>query len=371
MRSKTLDPTRTGQEAEALEDGLRSRIIGQENAIHQVVEMYETYTSGLSFPGRPIANLMFLGPTGSGKTRLVEAVAECLLQNPNAVIKIDCAEFQHSHEISKLVGSPPGYLGHRETKPLLTQEALDGQYTPEARLSIVLFDEIEKASDALWNLLLGILDKATLTLGDNSKVDFSRAMIFMTSNVGAREMSTLMKPKLGFTGPAENRCDTADVNAPLSSEMARSGIQAACRKFTPEFINRIDKMVVFRPLGAGDLSRILEIELNSVRQRVLSAAGGLFVFTVTASGKQFLLDEGTNVEYGARHLKRAIERLVVQPLSRLMASGQIRNGDFIEIDYEPQSPVLTFSRQDEGWASREMARFVEATVESEAAFASA
>src|SRR5205809_3792511 len=148
-------------------------------------------------------------------------MAESLAGDPMAVVKIDCGEFQHSHDIAKLIGSPPGYLGHRETKPLLTQEALDGQHAPEAKLSIVLFDEIEKASDALWNLLLGILDKATLTLGDNSKVDFSKAMIFMTSNVGAREMSTLMKPKLGFTGPAENRCDTADVNAPLSSEMAR------------------------------------------------------------------------------------------------------------------------------------------------------
>src|SRR6266446_6832416 len=164
MRPTTLDPTKTGREAEALDLGLRSKIIGQEDAIHQVVEMYETHTSGLSFPGRPIANLMFLGPTGSGKTRLVEATAECLLQDPRAVIKIDCAEFQHSHEIAKLIGSPPGYIGHRETKPVLTQESLDEHHKPNARLSIVLFDEIEKASDTLWNLMLGILDKATLTL---------------------------------------------------------------------------------------------------------------------------------------------------------------------------------------------------------------
>jgi ATP-dependent Clp protease ATP-binding subunit ClpA len=201
MRPKTLDPTRTGQEAEALERGLRSKIIGQEHAVQQVVEMYETYLSGMSLPGRPIANLMFLGPTGSGKTRLVEATAECLLQDAGAVIKIDCAEFQHSHEIAKLIGSPPGYLGHRETKPVLRQESLDEHHKPNARLSIVLFDEIEKASDALWNLMLGILDKATLTLGDNTKVDFSRTMIFMTSNVGAREMSASMKPRLGFSSP--------------------------------------------------------------------------------------------------------------------------------------------------------------------------
>src|SRR4029453_17709500 len=175
---------------------------------------------------------MFLGPTGSGKTRLVEATAECLLNNPKAVIKIDCAEFQHSHEIAKLIGSPPGYLGHRDTRPALTQEILDKNHTPTVKMSIVLFDEIEKASDTLWNLLLGILDKATLTLGDNSKVDFSRAMIFMTSNIGAREMSTLMKPRLGFVGPVEN-CDSSDISEDLSIELTRGGVEAARRKFTP------------------------------------------------------------------------------------------------------------------------------------------
>jgi len=358
MRPRTLDPTKTGEEAEALEFGLRSKIIGQEDAIHQVVEMYQTYLSGMSSPGRPIANLMFLGPTGSGKTRLVEATAECLLQNAGAVIKIDCAEFQHGHEIAKLIGSPPGYLGHRETKPVLTQEALDQYHTPTVKVSIVLFDEIEKASDTLWNLMLGILDKATLTLGDNTKVDFSKAMIFMTSNVGAWEMSALTKPRLGFARLVEN------------CEIGRSGIEAARRKFTPEFINRIDKMVVFRSLGANELNRILDIELNYVRQRVLKADDGLlFGFAVTAAGKQFLLNEGTNVEYGARHLKRAIERFVVQPLSRLIASGQILNGDFIEIDCGPQASALTFSRQDESVPVREMARLADLAALSQAAFA--
>ena len=358
MRPRKLDPTKTGEEAEALEFGLRSKIVGQEDAIHQVVEMYQTYLSGMSSPGRPIANLMFLGPTGSGKTRLVEATAECLLQNAGAVIKIDCAEFQHGHEIAKLIGSPPGYLGHRETKPVLTQEALDQYHTPTVKVSIVLFDEIEKASDTLWNLMLGILDKATLTLGDNAKVDFSKAMIFMTSNVGAWEMSALTKPRLGFARLVEN------------CEIGRSGIEAARRKFTPEFINRIDKMVVFRSLGANELNRILDIELNSVRQRVLKADDGLlFAFAVTAAGKQFLLNEGTNVEYGARHLKRAIERFVVQPLSRLIASGQILSGDFIEIDCGPQAAALTFSRKEEDVAVPDMARLADLAALSQATFA--
>ena len=193
-----LDPTRTGRDAEALEGSLRRMIVGQDEAIQQIVNIYQMHLTGMTPSGRPIGNFLFLGPTGSGKTRIVEATAEALVTNPRAVIKIDCAEFQHSHEIAKLIGSPPGYLGHRETHPLLSQEVLNQYHTETCKLSFVLFDEIEKASDALWNLLLGILDKGTLTLGDNRKVDFSRALIFMTSNLGATEMSALMNPKLGF-----------------------------------------------------------------------------------------------------------------------------------------------------------------------------
>ncbi len=173
-------------------------IVGQDEAIQQIVNIYQMNLTGMTPPGRPIGNFLFLGPTGSGKTRIVEATAEALVKNARAVIKIDCAEFQHSHEIAKLIGSPPGYLGHRETHPLLSQEVLNQYHTETCKLSFVLFDEIEKASDALWNLLLGILDKGTLTLGDNRKVDFSRALIFMTSNLGATEMSALMNPRLGF-----------------------------------------------------------------------------------------------------------------------------------------------------------------------------
>src|SRR3989441_7846370 len=198
LYQQLLDPTRSGREAEQLEASLRSKIIGQDQAIRQIVSVYQTFLAGMCSPGRPIGNFLFLGPTGSGKTRLVEATAESLVGDARAVIKIDCAEFQHSHEIAKLIGSPPGYLGHRETHPLLSQEVLNQFHTDKMKLSFVLFDEIEKASDSLWNLLLGVLDKATLTLGDNRRVDFSRAMIFMTSNLGSSEMSALMSPRLGF-----------------------------------------------------------------------------------------------------------------------------------------------------------------------------
>src|SRR5271166_5553695 len=229
-----LDPTKTGRQAENLEKGLHHLIVGQEEAIHQIVRAYQTHVAGLTPAGRPIGNFLFLGPTGSGKTRIVEATAESMLKNARAVIKIDCAEFQHSHEIAKLIGSPPGYLGHRETHPLLSQEVLNQYHTETCKLSFVLFDEIEKASDALWNLLLGILDKGTLTLGDNRKVDFSRALIFMTSNLGATEMSALMNPRLGFAANVTPECQNGIVDEKMNGKIARSGVDAARRKFTPE-----------------------------------------------------------------------------------------------------------------------------------------
>src|SRR5438067_1382507 len=207
--NKVLDPTLTGRDAVDLDASLRRKIVGQDEAIEQIVNIYQTYLAGMNGPARPIGNFLFLGPTGSGKTRLVEATAESLLGDARAVIKIDCAEFQHSHEIAKLIGSPPGYLGHRETHPLLSQEVLNQYHTEQMKVSFVLFDEIEKASDALWNLLLGILDKATLTLGDNRRVDFSRALIFMTSNLGAAEMGSIMRPCLGFAAGEAERATAA------------------------------------------------------------------------------------------------------------------------------------------------------------------
>jgi ATP-dependent Clp protease ATP-binding subunit ClpB len=342
-RLASLDPTKTGRSAEHLANKLSHLVVGQDEAIQQIVRAYQTHVAGLSPVGRPIGNFLFLGPTGSGKTRIVEATAESLLQNSRAVIKIDCAEFQHSHEIAKLIGSPPGYLGHRETHALLSQEALNQHHTEKVKLSFVLFDEIEKASDALWNLLLGILDKATLTLGDNRKVDFSAAMVFLTSNLGAAEMSSLVSPRLGFHMPL---LDDNARNAKLSARVSGAGIAAARRKFTPEFINRLDKIVVFKSLGNEELRRIVDIELEMVQQRIQTAAASKpFVVNVTDTAREFLLVEGTDLRYGARHLKRAIERLLVQPLSNLMASGQIHHGDCIHVSHEDGSSVLMFGRE--------------------------
>jgi ATP-dependent Clp protease ATP-binding subunit ClpA len=338
-----MDPNKTGKQAEGLEEKLRSCIVGQDEAVHEIVRAYQTNVTGLSPMGRPVANFLFLGPTGSGKTRIVEAVAEFLLNTPRAVIKIDCAEFQHSHEIAKLIGSPPGYLGHRETHALLSQEALNQHHTDKIKLSFVLFDEIEKASDAVWNLLLGILDKGTLTLGDNRRVDFSASMIFMTSNLGAAEMSSLLSPRMGFQGP---RPEDPRSDAKLGARISECGIAAARRKFTPEFINRLDSMVVFKSLGEQELRKILDIELQMVYARIQAAAGNKpFVLNVADSARRHLLREGTDLRYGARHLKRAIERLLIQPISNLMASDQIRRGDRIYVTHANGSSFLTFSRE--------------------------
>ncbi len=359
-----LDPAKTGREAMSLESNLRRMIVGQDEAIEQIVNIYQMHLTGMSAPGRPIGNFLFLGPTGSGKTRTVEATAETLLKNPRAVIKIDCAEFQHSHEIAKLIGSPPGYLGHRETHPLLSQEVLNQYHTENIKLSFVLFDEIEKASDALWNLLLGVLDKATLTLGDNRKVDFSRAMIFMTSNLGAAEMSNLINPKLGFAvQEARQRTDQGIVDEKLAGKIARSGADAARKKFTPEFMNRLDKIVTFQPLGVEQLRKILDIELNLVQQRVFNTSNDrAFVFTLSDSSKAFLLEEGTDLKYGARHLKRAIERLLVQPMSNLIATDQVRGGDWIRVDFDDACRNLRFAREAEGLPVQDMARLVDTSV---------
>jgi ATP-dependent Clp protease ATP-binding subunit ClpB len=340
----TLNPDKKSPRAQEFETKLGSLIVGQERAVRRISGLYQIFLAGMQNPGRPIGTMIFLGPTGSGKTRVVEAAAEVLFSDTNAVVKIDCAEFQHSHEIAKLIGSPPGYLGHRETAPMLTQENLDKYHNERDKLTFVLFDEIEKASDALWQLLLGILDKATLTLGDNRKVDFSRCMIFLTSNLGAKEMSELITGSIGFA-PARGRSMVED---DVDQKIYRTASEAAKRKFSPEFMNRIDKVVVFRSLKEHHLRQILELELSQVQDRVMRGTGEKFVFTCTEEAKKFLLDEGIDFKYGARHLKRAIERFLVYPISNLVATGQVTTGDLVVIDYDVENGKLVFTKEEGG-----------------------
>jgi ATP-dependent Clp protease ATP-binding subunit ClpB len=337
-----LDPNQRSTDTLEFQGALREKIVGQEEGVQALVDLYQVFCAGLNSPGRPVGNLLFLGPTGSGKTRIVEAAAEILFGDARTVIKVDCAEFQHSHEIAKLIGSPPGYLGHRETHPLITQEELAKSHTEKLKLSFLLFDEIEKASDALWQLLLGMLDKATLTLGDNRRVDLSQTVIFLTSNLGGGEITELMNGGMGFVQPADKPA------AGLDQKVERTAVEAARRKFSPEFMNRLDKVVVFHPLRREQLEEVLDIELGQVQQRVLETAKGQFLFRVTNAGRDFLLKEGTDQRYGARHLKRAIERHVVYPLANLLATEQVRLGDLVRIDWDREHNNLTFVREGEG-----------------------
>ena len=333
-----LNPTSRSSKAEEFEAALRAKIVGQESGVRALADLYQVFCAGLNSPGRPVANLLFLGPTGSGKTRLVEAAAEILFGTPQAALKVDCAEFQHSHEIAKLLGSPPGYLGHRETQPLITQDTLCRYQNDNFKLSLLLFDEIEKASDALWQLLLGMMDKATLTLGDNRRVDLSQTVIILTSNVGAREINGLMTDSIGFVphdGPSVE----------LDNKIERTAIEAARRRFSPEFMNRLDKLVVFHSLHADQLNQILDIELNLVQHRILQTGREKFLFRVAPAARAYLLQEGTSMEYGARHLKRAIERHIVYPLANLLATHQVELGDILYIDWDDREMHLSFHKK--------------------------
>src|SRR5213595_1989793 len=340
-----LDPDRKSPRSQEFEDKLSSWIVGQERAVRRMSGLFQIYLAGMNNPTRPIGTMLFLGPTGSGKTRVVEAASEVLFNDPHAVVKIDCAEFQHSHEIAKLIGSPPGYLGHRETSPMLTQENLDKAHTDETKLTFVLFDEIEKASDSLWQLLLGILDKATLTLGDNRRVDFSKTVVIMTSNLGAREMSDIISGGIGFA-PTKGAKDPNDTE--VDQKIYRTAVEAARRKFSPEFMNRIDKVVVFRSLKEHHLKQILELELQAVQDRIMQSAGTKFVFQCSETAKDMLLKEGLDFKYGARHLKRAVERFLVYPLSNLVATGQIGLGDLVNVDLDEYTHKLIFSKRSGG-----------------------
>jgi len=337
-----LDPERKSPLTRKLEAELLARVVGQEQAVRSLTGLYEVALAGMNPPDRPIGTLLFLGPTGSGKTRVVEAAVEALFGTAAGLLKIDCAEYQHPHEIAKLIGSPPGYVGHRETSPMLTQESLDRRDATGTKLTFVLFDEIEKASPALWQLLLGVLDRGALTLGDNRRVDFSRAIVIMTSNLGAQEMSDMMSGGIGFgRGPSS----AADEDARFHEQLRRVALEAARRTFTPEFMNRIDKTIVFEPLSDDDLRRVLELELRGVQDRILHGGGTKFRFACSDAVKEKLLKEGTDRRYGARHLRRSIERLLVSPLARLVATRQVGDGDLVEVDLDADMSELVFRKR--------------------------
>ena len=326
--TRQLDPTRASSKATALSTKLKSRIIGQPEAAQSLLNVIEKFQSGFYDRTKPIASLLFLGPTGTGKTGTVEAFVEGLFGKSTSMMKIDCAEFQHSHEIAKLLGSPPGYLGHRETHPYFTNAAVQGYRTADMPFTVILFDEIEKANDALWNLLLGILDKGQVTTGTNEVVDLKATIIVMTSNVGSQELAKRAGDgAIGFNGGGE------DVNHEEATEIAMS---AARRKFMPEFLNRLDNVIMFNSLTPENLDEIFTLELNKLRDRIILTSLSVFdVFDVQVSpaGKKQILLEGYDKKYNARNLKRTMEQHISLPLARLVATGQIMNNDVVVCDY--------------------------------------
>jgi CheY-like chemotaxis protein/MoxR-like ATPase len=319
------DPS--GEPAETLVELLTKKIVGQPTALQYIVPYVQMYQASLTPPDRPAGIFLLLGPTGTGKTRTVEALAEVLHGSAKAVLKIDCGEFQSDHEVAKLIGAPPGYLGHRETKPMLTQERLAAVTSSGCDLSLVLFDEIEKAAPSLTLLLLGILDKGTLNLGDNTVVNFEKSFIFLTSNLGAREMSKEVTPDIGFR--------SLDTRTPeqLAGRLESIGLAAVRRRFSPEFVNRIDVVVTYQPLDAEAIARILDHHIEELQRHVHTRlADRSFEIEVTPAARGVLLSRGISPRYGARELKRTIHRLLTQPLAALVAANRITPGTRVTVD---------------------------------------
>ena len=322
---QALDTHKRSKEAQFVFDTLKRKVVGQEEAVRILVDMVESFQAGFTEKDSPAGNALFLGPTGSGKTHTVEMLCKGLFGDEKACIKIDCGEFQHSHEIAKLLGSPPGYLGHRETHPYFTNASVQGYRTADMPFTVILFDEIEKANDALWNLLLGILDKGQVTTGTNELVDLRATIIIMTSNVGSKELAKRVGDgAIGFNTAGE------DVNHEEATEIAMS---AARRKFMPEFLNRLDSVIMFNTLTPENLDEIFTLELNKIRDRIILTSLSIFDVQVSPSGKKQILLEGYDKKYNARNLKRTMEQYISLPLARLVATGQVINNDIVIVDY--------------------------------------
>lgn len=323
----------------ALVAALSERVVGQPEAMTRIVPYIQMHQAGLAPAGRPVGVFLLLGPTGTGKTRTVEALAQVLHGSEKHLLKVDCGEFQMEHEVAKLIGAPPGYLGHRETQPLLTQQKVNSAASEKSGLSIILFDEIEKAAASMTRLLLGVLDKAILRLGDNTNVNFERTLIFLTSNLGAHSMKKELNPDFGFEAMVPKQ------RVQVSEKLQQIGLAAVRRRFSPEFVNRIDSVVTYQPLGEAALGRIVEHQIVELQTHIVNRLGPrAFGLEVTRSSRQFLLQKGTSAEYGARELKRTIHRHLTQPLAALVAAGRIPPGSTIRIEVGDDRERLVLRR---------------------------
>lgn len=326
-QSATKSRKQTGDLAENLTTVLSQKVVGQPAATRVIVPYIQMYQAGLAPEGRPVGVFLLLGPTGTGKTKTVEALAEVLHGSEKNLLKIDCGEFQMEHEVAKLIGAPPGYLGHRETQPMLTQQKLNSVTSEKCNLSLVLFDEIEKAAPSLTRLLLGVLDKGVLRLGDNTVVNFEKSLVFLTSNLGAREMMREINPEFGFQSAKQTE------RTDLTSKLQNIALVAVRKRFSPEFINRIDCIITYQPLTAESLAAILDKQITDLQSHVNTRLGNRsFTLEVPFEARQFLLQKGTSAEYGARELNRTIHRHLTQPLATLVATGQVEPGARVQVN---------------------------------------
>jgi ATP-dependent Clp protease ATP-binding subunit ClpA len=317
-----------------LYQALSRTVIGQDDALRGITEIWQLQKLGLQRLDRPLGTFLFLGPTGTGKTHLVEQLAQYLHGSAKMMIKINCAEYQHGHEVARLIGSPPGYLGHRETKPKLNTAEMMSVMSAQNPVAIILLDEVDKAHDALWTLFLGVMDKGVLELGDNSKVMFDRSLLFMTSNVGAKEIEHAINPQFGLTPST-------------GSDIGRLGPTLARKKFTPEFMNRIDRVVTFKPLSADTVDKILDLEIAALQARLTNSTRvPPFRLMYTKEARQVLLSQGTDTHYGARALSRCIDRLVMLPLVNMISASMIESGASIIIG-STDGKELTFSANNQ------------------------
>ena len=317
---------------------LTERLVGQPEAIAAVVPYVQIYDAGLSPTGRPAGVFLLLGPSGTGKTRTVEALAEVLHGTAKHLLRIDCAEFQEEHEIAKLLGAPPGYVGHRESQPILTQQKLQQVTSESSKLSLILFDEIEKAAPSLSTLLLGVLDKASLRLGDGSTINFENSMIFMTSNLGARDMLRELQPDIGF------RSDAAAAPDEVKRRLESIGVASVRKRFSPEFVNRLDAIVTYTPLDANATSAILDDQFAELQRHLDSRlAHCSFEVVPTTAARQFLLARGISQQCGARELKRTMHRNLSQPLAVLVTNGGIPPGAQVTVDVNDAGTGLMFA----------------------------
>lgn len=315
---------------------LSEKVVGQSNATKAIVPYLYMYQSGLAPEGRPAGVFLLLGPTGTGKTKTVEAIAELLHGSEKKVVKIDCGEFQMEHEMAKLMGAPPGYLGHRETVPQLTQQRLAEATSSQSDLALVLFDEIEKAAPSMTNLLLGILDKGILRLGDNSTVNFEKTLVFFTSNLGAREMLREINPDIGFHSA------TRQPRADLLNKIEGIALGAVRKRFSPEFVNRIDAVVTYQPLDAESIETILDHDIKTLQRHVNSRLGdNCFTIEVLPDARNFLLARGVSEEFGARELKRVIHRQLTQPLATMVTRREINRNALVQVSAGLNDEKLT------------------------------